>query len=452
MALIFAAMAAAADAGVGLGIGLLLLSLVCLGTWPAALRLCTYAPGVRVGVEGDNGCFRRLRRVAGRYAQSRHPCHAYLDYAIAYVAFSSTVPILLSHLIPNEEESEYGADISGLQQVPLILSAIVGGSLLSLGNMSTQWATTVYASPLTTVLALQASLTVVLGTSINYKLEPSKTARPNLLAWGVVLFLVAIGLSVMAHHLYSNDRGHRKRDVVQSDEDEANVEISMRNFTPALSQGQGASDRTKAPVRHDDYRACRSDVDADSFTDDVTEQSHAPLRSASTAGLAIAFGGGLCFGFFSPAFNIAVNNPFGWGANGEMTASGGLSVASANLWFSLAFTLTSILWNVCLMRNPPRDVEPSTFQQYLSERLMQDRAVAILAGLICAGGNVLQFQGGHLAGFATSDLVQAFPLVGTFWDVVIFREFSGAHRTIVVCLCCMYLVYVSGIILLASSV
>ena len=83
---------------------------------------------------------------------------------------------------------------------------------------------------------------------------------------------------------------------------------------------------------------------------------------------------------------------------------------------------------------------------------MQDRAVAILAGLICAGGNVLQFQGGHLAGFATSDLVQAFPLVGTFWDVVIFREFSGAHRTIVVCLWCMYVVYVSGIILLASSV
>ena len=155
-------------------LGLLLLSLVCLGTWPAVLRLCTYAPGVRVGVEGDNGygCYRRLRRVAGRCAQSRHPCHAYLDYAIAYAAFSSTVPILLSHLIPNEEESEDGADISGVQKVPLVLSAIVGGSLLSLGNMSTQWATTMYASPLTTVLALQASLTVVLGTSINYKLEP----------------------------------------------------------------------------------------------------------------------------------------------------------------------------------------------------------------------------------------------------------------------------------------
>ena len=259
------------------------------------------------------------------------------------------------------------------------------------------------------------------------------------------MFLVAIGLSVLAHKLY----------VVQSDdEDEANVEISMRNFTPASSQGQVASDRTKAPVRHDDYRACRGDVDADSFTDDVTNQAHAPLRSsaASTAGLVIAFGGGLCFGFFSPAFNVAANNPFGWGANGEMKASGGLSVASANLWFSLAFTLASILWNVCLMRDPPRGVDPSTIQRYLSERLIQDRAFAILAGLICAGGNVLQFQGGHLAGFATSDLVQAFPLVGTFWDVVIFREFSGAHRPIVVCLCCMYLVYVSGIILLASSV
>jgi len=420
--------------------------------------------------------------VAGRYAQNRHPCHAYLDYALAYVAFSSTVPLLLSHWISSGEDSSSEGDVSDsggggtlMQQVPLILSAAIGGSLLSLGNMSTQWATTVYASPLTTVLALQASLTVVLGTTINYKLEPSKTARPKLLAMGIMLFLVAIGLSVMAHRMYSSDEEHQKKDTLHIDRDGTNMEISMRDLTSASSQGAGGT--SKSPARPDDYRACTTSTtcssaddargqreskpfqsisdsgDSDCFIDDGVEKADGhSTPSASTIGLAVAFCGGLCFGFFSPAFNIAVNNPFGWGTNGESAVSVGLSFASANLWFSLAFTATSIFWNIRLMRKPPRDVDPSTIQRYLSDHLVQDRAVAILAGLICAAGNVLQFQGGHLAGFATSDLVQAFPLIATFFDVTVFGEFNQAHRMVIICLVCMYLVYIGGIILLASSV
>lgn len=35
-------------------------------------------------------------------------------------------------------------------------------------------------------------------------------------------------------------------------------------------------------------------------------------RARRKTGLCVAFGGGVCFGFFSPAFNIPVNDPFGF--------------------------------------------------------------------------------------------------------------------------------------------
>jgi Ureide permease len=56
--------------------------------------------------------------------------------------------------------------------MPLVAVAMVGGALLSLGNLSFQWATAVYQASLTFALAIQASMTIVLGTGINYALEP----------------------------------------------------------------------------------------------------------------------------------------------------------------------------------------------------------------------------------------------------------------------------------------
>jgi hypothetical protein len=62
-------------------------------------------------------------------------------------------------------------------------------------------------------VALQASLTVNLGTTINYFLEPEMTQRPVFLFFGVVVFLFAIVLASRAHLLYGEQqekkfRGH----------------------------------------------------------------------------------------------------------------------------------------------------------------------------------------------------------------------------------------------------
>jgi glucose uptake protein GlcU len=165
-------------------------------------------------------------------------------------------------------------------------------------------------------------------------------------------------------------------------------------------------------------------------------------------GLCIAFTGGLCFGFFSPAFNIAVNDPWTFSATG-------LSVAMANIWFSIAFCLASILGNVHLMTNYSSQstlIPHSTVTAYLTQSCWLERRTALLGGCLCALGNLLQFQGGKLAGFATADLVQAFPLVATVWDVAVFGEFRHATRNVVGILVSMYLAYLAGIALLACSI
>jgi hypothetical protein len=162
--------------------------------------------------------------------------------------------------------------------------------------------------------------------------------------------------------------------------------------------------------------------------------------------LIVSVFGGCCFGFFSPAFNVAVNDPFGFSGGSS------LSVPLANLWFSVAFTVASFAGNVPLMYNPPSQfgMLETTFAEYCLETL-SERKLAIFAGLLCGSANLLQFQGGSLVGFATADLVQAFPLVSTLWDIFLFGEFRRAGGTIIFYILAMYSMYICGITFLISS-
>lgn len=450
------------------GVILLLFSLVCLGTWPALLRLCTYYEEYSpTSASSSSQVDSPLAGVRRALARRRHPCHAYIDYAAAYVLFSLTVPILISKSIRNLGDGEEDAladsseGDSALRSVPLILVAMLGGSLLAVGNMTTQWSTTVYRAPLTTVLAVQASLCVIVGTSLNYLLEPGKTARPDLLACGVGSFLVAIVLSMRAQRSYDLWKDGSK-DLDEDGLDE--VGISMH----ALGSTSG------------EYLACRSDGELCRRVDDLWREdgaadtpasehqmdetknddniiprhaeSDSVRGSISKTGMTVALVGGLCFGFFSPAFNIAVNDPFGVSNFGS-----GLSVAAANACFAVAFAANSVLWNLFLMWRPPPGacppIPPSKLHEYLNSSCA-DRVMALSAGVVCALGNVLQFQGESMAGFAAADLVQAFPLVAMAWDVCLFGEFRGAPTEVAWKwhLRLTYISYVAGIVLLALSI
>lgn len=418
------------------GIVALLVSLVCLGTWPALIRLCTWGEQSDIS---NNKCLA---------PQHRHVCHVYLDYSISYV-LTSSIPIILSLLNQSSTHGPYNSSFI------LILVAVGGGILLSGGNLAMTWAVSVFGAPLTTVLAIQASLTVVLGTSLNYLLEPSKTAHPTLLACGVVAFLAAILLATCAQTQYMNH--HRNllyTDTLQSQESNNNDESTYKTD----SQHHGGLIALPTIETNELHPTTKSALnrDAESFYSDSHEspqpgetQNHYYHRNANL-GLCIAVGGGVCFGFFSPAFNIAVNDTFGNHNNHSNDV--GLSVATANLWFSLGFGIFSIVGNLHLMTRYSHVIPQSSIYNYITGESFRQRRLAWLGGIVCALGNVLQFQGGKLAGFATADLVQAFPLVATVWDVVLFGEFQHATFLVLMILVAMYVSYMLGIVLLACSI
>ena len=173
------------------------------------------------------------------------------------------------------------------------------------------------------------------------------------------------------------------------------------------------------------------------------------IDTSSARGLGVALCGGLCFGFFSPAFNLAVNDELGW-----IRRSGHqpLPVFAANWWFGLAFAASAWAVNLALMRWPPPGEASAPGVDVLFLGLGVGRGLAALAGVVCAFGNASQFLGGSLAGFAAADLVQAFPLVGTMWGVLFFKEFRGASGRVLGLLAAMYGSFVAAVCLLALSV
>lgn len=428
------------------GVMLLLLSLFCLGTWPAVIDLC---------------CLR-----------GRHPCHVYLDYATSIMVCSLLQALTLgSDLFGASSQPSFTEQLSHPSPL-LTLAAACGGAMLMFGNLSMQRALLMEV-PLAIVLPLQGSLCVVLGTTINYMLQP-ELSQPLPLFSGVGAFVLAITLSTSAYLVHAKQRKAAKRRAERARRRRARCAPATEGHT-RLEEQRPPPPQSSAPVRLDEQRQPQPQSSAAPvlFTDTsapvLFPEGNAPLilfptQSDSTfpvqleepasaedgccvgeaaRGLCIAALGGLAFGFFSPAFNLAVNDQFGWSrGNG-----GPLTVWTANFYFCFSFSACAWVANLAFMRFGEKR---SSLADYASDH--KGRALACAAGVICAAGNATQFVGGASAGFATADLVQAFPLVGTVWGIACFGEFKGASRRVVGLLVAMYATYAAAVALLMGSV
>ena len=540
--------------------GLLLLgfSLWCLGTWPALLRVCSYdekrgvpclahkqddVASVSSSASSSTGSFFRARHMSSLLQQTRglrNICHVYMDFATAYFLLSS-LPLLLTMILGNRTSNQdeaaaaggsssnhvggrlwFGLNNDNDMSLGLMVVAMVGGSLLSVGNLSLQWATSMYGTSLAVTLAIQASLTVVLGTFINYALEPSKTNRPLWLVAGVLAFLLAIVLAALAQfwqasylqreqHLSPSSSlppttTHTATKLELLPPPKRSKPTSSRNDASHGIQPSSSNDSTVSSSEDEwslhQYHAalCGGDeTQGEELCCNHQTQGGTPSTTTTTIleptlsqnlsvlsakeeerqeqqwrqtkkGMGVAIVGGLAFGFYSPAFNIAINDPFHW-MDHEDDMDGALSVARTNIWFSLAFWITSMVGNVLLLHRDyhsssallpthlrcDMDSSSSSFAfilwRYLTTESLADRQLAIMAGFVCAVGNVLQFQAGTMVGYAAADLVQAYPLVSTLWDVFLFQEFNHVDlcSKLGALLLAMYVAYLVGIALLAGS-
>eukprot|EP00775_Hariotina_reticulata_P008969 gene8969-9144_t len=213
--------------------------------------------------------------------------------------------------------------------------------------------------------------------------------NPILLFSGVGCFLVAIFFDCAAH--YANTDAQKARKAIAADMEVKDLELAPK--------GKAAS-YTKDTSNHSSG-VSSSEVALGADVMDGLEHGNHELhkkRSNRVMGLVVAGFGGVCFGGFSPCFNIATNDQFKtWSLDNFMR------------------------WS------------------------------AITSGVICAIGNCLQFLGGQAAGYAAADVVQAYPLWSTILGYFWFGEFKHSSKKAYCLLVIMWLFYLAAVALLASS-
>ncbi|KAL9253086.1 Ureide permease 2-like protein [Drosera capensis] len=371
----------------GGAIACMLLSLFFLGTWPAVMTA--------------------LER------RGRLPQHTYLDYSITNLLAAVLIALTFGQIgDPKPNQPNFFTQLAQ-DNWPSVLFAMVGGVFLSIGNLSTQYAWAFVGLSVTEVIT--SSITVVIGTTMNYYLD-GKINKAEILFPGVACFLIAVCLGAAVHGSNSDDNKAKL------------VGLSMDK-----EKGKGT------PVG--------AEFGTADFLIELEHKRSIKVFGRSVwIGLTISFFAGLCFSLFSPSFNLATNDQWHTLKKGVDH----LVVYTAFFYFSCSCFVIAIILNITFLYRPVLNLPKSSFKAYIND--WNGRGLALLAGLLCGFGNGLQFMGGEAAGYAAADAVQALPLVSTFWGVLLFGEYRKSSKKtyiLLVSMLCMFIVAVG--VLMASS-
>ncbi|TVU50095.1 hypothetical protein EJB05_01452 [Eragrostis curvula] len=424
----------------GGAVALMLASLFLLGTWPALLTL--------------------LER------RGRLPQHTFLDYALTNLL--AAVVLAAAFGQAGESKPDVPNFFRQLTQIPdnwpSVLCAMAGSITLGLGSVVVQYAWAFAGLSVTNIIC--SSLTVVLGTTVNYFLD-GRINRAEILFPGVACFLVAVFLGAAVHSSNAKD-------------DEEKLSVSGRHFCTKkyfllrsislmstfifacrksrgieLSSDVDDADKAKLlpdpeELENDDYDDDKTSGEAKAGTAEYIIQvektrSIKVFGSNRFLGLSLVFLAGVCSSLFSPAINLAINDQ--WHALREGVPH--LVVYTAFFYFSIScFSLGAGL-NIWLLYRPMAGVPASTIEAYARD--WNGRHWALLAGLLCGFGNGFQFMGGQAAGYAAADAVQALPLVSTIWGVILFGEYRRSSRKTYLLLTAMLLMFAIAVVVLMAS-
>ncbi|XP_038681457.1 ureide permease 2-like isoform X2 [Tripterygium wilfordii] len=384
----------------------MLLSLSFLGTWPALLTL--------------------LER------RGRLPQHTYLDYSITNLLAAVILAFTFGEIGKTKPEMpNFLTQLSQVDNWPSVLFAMAGGVVLSLGNLSTQYAWAFVGLSVAEVIT--SSITVVIGTTLNYFLD-DKINKAEILFPGVACFMIAVCLGSAVHS--SNAADNRvKLSNLASDQ---NLAAGM---TPASAfEGRKDLENGNATVEKAKFGT------ADFLVELENRRAIKVLGKSIVMGLAITFFAGVCLSLFSPAFNLATNDQWHTLKKGVPK----LVLYTAYFYFSVSCFVIAIILNIILLYRPVLKLSRSSLKAYLND--WNGRSWALLAGLLCGFGNGLEFMGGQAAGYAAADSVQALPLVSTFWGIILFGEYRRSSRRTYILLVSMLTMFIIAVgVLMASS-
>lgn len=387
----------------GGAIACMLLALLSLGTWPAVLTL--------------------LER------RGRLPQHTYLDYSITNLLAAIIIAFTFGQIGSTKPDSPNFITQLAQDNWPSVMFAMAGGIVLSLGNLSTQYAWALVGLSVTEVIT--SSITVVIGSTLNYFLD-DKINKAEILFPGVACFLIAVCLGSAVHRSNADDN-----------------KAKLRDFETAKQEASGPSTEIGTNSSKDletNVTTKPKEGTARFLIELENTRAIKVFGKRKIIGLAITFFAGLCFSLFSPAFNLATNDQWNRLKQGVPK----LVVYTAFFYFSVSCFIIALILNVVFLYYPVLGLPKSSFKAYLND--WNGRYWAFLAGFLCGFGNGLQFMGGQAAGYAAADSVQALPLVSTFWGVVLFGEYRRSSRKTYLLLFCMLFMFISAVaVLMASS-
>lgn len=396
----------------GGAIGCMVLALLFLGTWPAIMTL--------------------LER------RGRLPQHTYLDYTMTNLLAAVIIALTFGEF--GNSTPEFPNFIPQLSQLqdnwPSVMFAMAGGVVLSLGNLTTQYAWAFVGLSVTEVIT--SSITVVIGTTLNYFLD-DRINRAAILFPGVGCFLIAVCFGSAVHSSNASDNKAKLHGLKDKTDGE---EASYCSTTKGeildkekkdIEKGNGSTEKLKAGTAI--------------FLIELEKRRSIKVFGKSTMiGLAATFFAGVCFSLFSPAFNLATNDQWNTLQKGVPK----LIVYTAFFYFSVSCFVIALVLNIGFLYRPVLDSPRSSLKAYLND--WNGRGWAFLAGLLCGFGNGLQFMGGQAAGYAAADAVQALPLVSTFWGIMLFGEYRRSSRRTYVLLAGMLSMFIAAVgVLMASS-
>jgi glucose uptake protein GlcU len=387
----------------------MLLALFFLGTWPAVMTL--------------------LER------RGRLPQHTYLDYSITNLLAAVIIALTFGEIGKGTPDSPNFFTQLAQDNWPSVLFAMAGGLVLSIGNLSTQYAWAFVGLSVTEVVT--SSITVVIGTTMNYYLD-DKINNAAILFPGVGCFLVAVCLGSCVHASNAADNKEKLKSL-PSDYKATGISTSKETLTNDgvrendVENGSGSAEIAKAGT-------------AGYLIELENRRAIKVFGKSTLIGLGITFFAGICFSLFSPAFNLATNDQ--WHTLKEGVPH--LSVYTSFFYFSVSCFVIAIILNIIFLYHPVLNLPKSSLKAYLSD--WNGRGWAFLAGFLCGFGNGLQFMGGEAAGYAAADAVQALPLVSTFWGILLFGEYRKSSRRTYALLCSMLCMFVVAVgVLMASS-
>ncbi|KAM7484431.1 hypothetical protein LguiA_000440 [Lonicera macranthoides] len=394
----------------GGAIACMLLALFFLGTWPALLTL--------------------LER------RGRLPQHTYLDYSITNLLAAVIIAFTFGQIGESTAEAPNFLIQLSQDNWPSVLFAMAGGVVLSLGNLSTQYAWAFVGLSVTEVIT--SSITVVIGTTLNYFLD-DKINRAEILFPGVGCFLLAVCLGSAVHASNAADNKAKLGGM-------SNANGTRAERVPA-SQGTYSNTVGTKDLENGISTLEKAKAGTAGFLIELENRRAIKVFGKSTfIGLSITFFAGGCFSLFTPAFNLATNDQWDTLKDGVPH----LSVYTAFFYFSVSCFVLAIILNVTFLYHPVLNLPRSSLRAYLRD--WNGRGWALLAGLLCGFGNGLQFMGGQAAGYAAADSVQALPLVSTFWGILLFGEYrKSSKRTYIFLLGMLSMFIVAVGVLMASA-